>query len=81
MLIYVHITILLRKIRIKQENQSYSSNPELPNTSSTVLGKYFLSVYVEKYFGLIINKIKSVFLSLVNLSFAANIMEQKGTIA
>lgn len=81
MLIHVHITILLRKIRIKQENQSYSSNPELLNTSSTALGKYFLSIYVDKYFGLIINKIKSVFLSLVNLSFASDIMEQKGTIA
>lgn len=41
----------------------------------------FWSIYVDKYFGLIINKIKSVFLSLVNLSFAADIMEQKGTIA
>lgn len=81
MLIYIHITILLRKLRIKQENQSYSSNPELPNTSSTALGKYFLSIYVDKYFGLIINKIKSVFLSLVNLSLAADIMEQKYTIA
>lgn len=42
---------------------------------------FFLSIYVDKYFGLIINKIKSVVLSLVNLSFAANVMEQKGTIA
>lgn len=81
MLIDVLITILLRKIRVKQENQSYSRNPELPNTSSAALGKYFLSIYVDKYFGLIINKTKSVFLSLVNLSFAADIMEQKGTTA
>lgn len=34
-----------------------------------------------KYFGLIRNKIKSVFLSLVNLSFVADIMEPKGTLA
>jgi len=81
MLIHVHITILLSKIRIKQENQSYSSHPELPNTSATALVKYFLSIYVDKYFGLNINKIKVVVLSLVNLSFDADIMEQKGTIA
>lgn len=41
----------------------------------------FLSVYVDKYFVLVINKIKCVVLSLVSLSFAADIMEQNGTIA
>lgn len=41
----------------------------------------FLSIYVDKYFVLVINKIKCVFLSLVCLSFAADLMEQNGTIA
>lgn len=41
----------------------------------------FLSIYRDKYFVLVINKIKRVFLSLFCLRFAADIMEQNGTIA
>lgn len=81
MLIYVHITFFIKKDKDKTGKSIIFKQSRTAKYIYNCIRQAFLFIYVDKYFVLVINKIKCVVLSLVCLSFATDIMEQNGTIA